>query len=434
MKKLLIIDVAALGYELLRAGGRLEFDGLRFAPAEGVFPALTCTVQASFRTAGPPAGHGMVANGRFFRKLARVMFWEQSAGLVGGRRLWHGFRSRGGRVGMLFWQQSLGEDADVLLSPAPIHKHHGGMIQDCYSAPAGLYQSLCEAVGGRFNLMRYWGPLASAKVGDWIAAATAALLLDGKTAPELCLTYLPTLDYDLQRFGPAHKRSTATLARLFDQLRLMLAAAKRNGYQVLIFGDYAMSACAGGPVFPNRALCESGLLRTRSISGMSYLDLHASRAFALADHEIAHVFVRNAQDIAPARQVLANLPGVAEILDKDSQKAAGLDHPNSGELVITADGGRWLAYPWWSKNSQAPDYARHVDIHNKPGYDPCELFFERFGWPPMCVSSDASRVRGSHGTAGPGRQVAWAATFDLGQPTGSLIELAEAVRTWLDAP
>ncbi|MGB2822597.1 MAG: alkaline phosphatase family protein, partial [Phycisphaerae bacterium] len=170
-EKLLIIDVAALGYDLLVRHGATEIAGLAFHPAETVFPALTCTAQASFRTAGPPGEHGMVANGLFFRELRKPMFWEQSARLVAGERIWSAFRRRGGRVGMLFWQQSLGEDVDVLLSPAPIHRHHGGMIQDCYSRPDWLYRRLCDDMGSPFKLQHYWGPMASYKAGDWIAQA-----------------------------------------------------------------------------------------------------------------------------------------------------------------------------------------------------------------------------------------------------------------------
>ena len=162
---------------------------------------------------------------------------------------------------------------------------------------------------------------------------------------------------------------------------------------------------------------------------MLYPDFHASRAFAMVDHEVAHVYVKDPDDIQPARTVLESTPGVAEILDRPAQAKVGLDHPNSGELVIVAEEGKWLAYPWWSVKSEAPDYARHIDIHNKPGYDPCELFL---GWPPISVSQDTARIRGSHGRVGPGREVAWASTVELGKPA-TLIELAEALRAWLEA-
>jgi len=157
-KKLLIVQVAALGYDLVRSHHGLSWEGLEVRAADSIFPALTCPVQASFRTASTPAVHGMVANGIFDRHLMKPMFWEQSARLVQGPRIWQNFRQVGKQVAMLFWQQSLGEDVDILLSPAPIHKHHGGMIQDCYAKPDGLYASLCRQIGRPFDLMHYWGP------------------------------------------------------------------------------------------------------------------------------------------------------------------------------------------------------------------------------------------------------------------------------------
>ncbi len=419
--KLLVIDVAALPADF--QWGRLACRRL-----EGVLPALTCSVQGSFRTASPPGRHGVVGNGWLFRDSRRVMFWEQSSALLVGGRIWDGFRSRGGSVGQMFWQQSLGEDVDLLLSPAPIHKHHGGMIQDCYSRPAGLYDELCREVGGRFNLIRYWGPLASASVGDWIAAATAAVIRRDD-APQLLLSYLPSLDYDLQRWGPANKRCLKAYSALRRQLDLLFDAATERGYEVLVFGDYAMAEVTGGVAFPNAALHEAGLLAVREVAGMWYADLHASAAFAVVDHELAHVYVRRPADVERAREVLSDLAGVCEVFGGDDLVEIGMDHPNSGELVLLAKPGWWLAYPWWTHKQQAPDYSRHVDIHNKPGYDPCELFF---GWPPMSVSMDTSRIRGTHGRAGPDRPTAWASTLDLPNEPATLIELAAAVKDYLD--
>ena len=396
-----------------------------------MLPAVTCTVQGSFRTASPPASHGMVANGLFIRRLARPMFWEQSAALVEGDRIWTDFRRAGRTVGMMFWQQSLGEDVDLILSPAPIHKHHGGMIEGFYAKPAGLYERLCKTVGRPFKLRHYWGPLASTKAGDWIAEATTAVLADKTVAPDLLLTYLPTLDYDFQRFGPTDARCDKAVAALSRQLQMLLAAADRAGYEVLVFGDYRIEQ-VDGAVFPNRALLAAGLMATRTVGGMAYPDFHASHAFAVVDHEIAHVYLPQADDVA-ARAALESLNGIAEVLGPDEQLSLGLNHPNSGELVIVAEQGKWLAYPWWSDKRQAPDYARCIDIHNKPGFDPCELFFAPLGWPPMSTCQDTARIRGSHGRTGEGRDVVWASTLTLGTQPADLIELADAVRTWLNA-
>jgi len=424
-KKLLIVQVAALDQHL-------PWQGLDLRPLQSVFPALTCPASASFRTATAPAQHGVVGNGWLFRDLGRAMFWEQSATLIAGPRIWDGLRSRGEWVGMMFWQQSLGESVDMVLSPAPIHKHHGGMIPACYSSPPDLYQDLCTRVGRQFDLKRYWGPMASASVGDWIAPATAAVMKNADLAPELLLSYLPSLDYDFQRWGPSHPRSEKAIRATVAQLDLLLDAAEANGYDMLVFGDYSIADTTGGPALPNRALAGAGLLATREVRGMLYPDLHTSKAFAVADHEIAHVYVRREADLAGVRDLLAALPGVGEIMDQDARRGAGVDHPNSGELLLVAAEGCWFAYPWWTDKRQAPDYAGHMDIHNKPGFDPCELFFSFLDWPPMSVTRDPTRIGGSHGRGGPGRQPAWASTMpQIGRPE-SLIDLAATVKGILD--
>lgn len=428
-RKLLVVQVAALGYDFLKGEIGAQLKDLTFRPLEPVFPAVTATAQASFRTASPPAQHGMVANGFYDRELHRVMFWEQSAALVRGPRIWESYRSKGRRVGMMFWQQSLGENVDLVLSPAPIHKHHGGMIQDCYGKPAELYSWLCSAVGREFSLAQYWGPLASAKVGDWIASAAAALLSNTELAPDLLFTYLPTLDYDLQRQGPDHDHSIRALEALVGQLKILLDDARISDYEVLVFGDYAMGPVTGDVVFPNRALLEADLMKTRRIKHMLYPDFHESRAFAVTDHEVAHVYVAESDHLEAARRCLAATEGVGRVLDRAAVRELGLDHPRSGELVIVAEEGAWFAFPWWKRKREAPEYAKHVDIHNKPGYDPCELFFGRL---PTQVSTDPRQIRGSHGRTGPGRAAAWAATCEFGDEPKSLVELASAVRSWLE--
>ena len=424
-KRLLVVQVAGLSEAIAR---ELKVDGLQWRAMDSVFPAVTCTVQASFRTASAPSAHGMIANGLYDRRLRRAMFWEQSSGLVEGERIWTAARAAGKRVGMLFWQQSLGEDVDVVLSPAPIHKHHGGMIQDCYSRPNDLYTRLCKQIGRPFKLRQYWGPAASAKVGDWIAEATAAVMADADLGVDVCLTYLPTLDYDLQRYGNTHKRTRGAIERLRGQLDRIVEAAKPQAVDVVVFGDYAIADVTGPVVFPNRVLAEAGLLAVRRVEGMLYPDFHTSRALAVVDHEVAHVYVRDESDVDAVEAVFRELPGVAEVLKGGSQAAGGLDHANSGELVLVAEPGSWLAYPWWTEPREVPDYARHVDIHNKPGFDPCELFWS--WWPPG-ISQDVSHIRGSHGRVGVGREVAWASTTDLGE-VGDVIELGRAVKQYLD--
>ena len=423
-KKLLVIDIAALGSNVASKLG-----GFFFQSAASVFPAVTCTAQATFRTAAPPAAHGMVSNGLYFADLRKVLFWEQSSTLVGGPRIWDKYRARGGKVGILFWQQSLGESADMILSPAPIHKHGGGMIQDCYSEPRDLYDRLAKKTRGNFNLMHYWGPLASRKSSDWIVAATHALMAE-PDAPGLLLTYIPHLDYDLQRTGPGSPKAHKALDILAGYLGRLQKQAAANGYEWLIFGDYAIEPVTRGAVFPNRALREAGLFATRNIKGMSYADFYSNPAFAIVDHQAAHVYVDGPASLAKAKDVLQKLDGVAAVLDRDQQREIGVDHPKGGDLLLVAAEGAWFAYPWWTDKKEAPDFATHVDIHNKPGYDPCELFF---GWPPPSVSLDTTRIQGTHGRGGPSNSIAWATSLKLDRPINTFLDLASATKSWLDA-
>ena len=327
---------------------------------------------------------------------------------------------------MLFWQQSLGEDADLVLSPAPIHKHHGGMIEAVYSQPPGLYDELVQRLGRRFKLSSYWGPLASRASSEWIADATSAIVGDHEMAPDLLLTYLPHLDYALLRHGPGSRQASVAFAELGGMLSRVLEAARSAGFEVLIIGDYAF-ADVRRVAFPNRLLRREGLLAVRRVRRRLYPDFHGSRAIAIVDHEIAHVYVRERSDAAAVADLLGGMEGVGEVLSGEALAAKGLDHPNAGEVVLVADEGWWFAYPWWERRSEEPDYATHVDIHNKPGFDPCELFF---GWPPLTVSRNPAKVGGSHGRE---RPVAWAATFEP-EPRGqSVVDLAAAMRDLLVA-
>jgi predicted AlkP superfamily pyrophosphatase or phosphodiesterase len=421
-KKLLVVDVAALGWNLV---SHLP----EFRPVQSIFPAVTCPVQAAFRTATPVGRNGLVANGLFFPELKKVLFWEQSAALVEGPRIWDGFRARGGKVGMMFWQQSMGESVDFVVTPAPIHKHSGGMIQACYTQPASLEARLAEHVGRPFNLMNYWGPLANHKSSDWIVDATCAAMEMPDVAPDLLLTYIPHLDYDLQRYGPVSREADAALDVLLGYLERFEAKAAECGYDWLVFGDYAIEQVRDGAVFPNVRLREAGLFSTRNIREMAYTDFFTSRAFAVCDHGFAHVHCRDAKAAADAADALRSLPGVAEVWDKDAQAARGIAHRRSGELVAVAAESAWFAYPWFTDRAEAPDYASHVDIHNKPGYDPCELFF---GWPPGSVSFDTRKIHGTHGSNRTGQEIAWASSMKIRELPVTQLDLARAVQTWME--
>jgi predicted AlkP superfamily pyrophosphatase or phosphodiesterase len=276
--------------------------------------------------------------------------------------------------------------------------------------------------------MNYWGPLANHKSSDWIVDATAAVLGMPDYAPDLLLTYIPHLDYDLQRHGPHTEASDKALDLLLVYLTRLKAACEENGYEWLIFGDYAIEPVKRGAIFPNRRLREAGLFGTREIRDMAYTDFHTSRAFAVVDHQVGHVYCRDAASIEAAREALSDLPGVEHVLDREGQKAHGINHPNAGELVIIAEDGAWFAYPWFEDKAEAPDYAGHVDIHNKPGYDPCELFF---GWPPGTVSFNTAKIHGSHGNIGPNYEIAWSSSLSFEKTPETLLDLSSEVRDWL---
>ena len=416
--KILVVETVALGQRLVEEHAE-QFArlGLRFGTLRPCLPAVTCAAQAVFRTGLPPERTGIVGNGRFDRTTRRTDFWNQSAALVQGPRIWDGFRERGGTVGIMFWQQSLGERADLIVSPAPIHKHHGGMIQALYTVPETVEATLTRSLGRAFNLMHYWGPLASAKGGAWICGATAAVLANPALRPDLLLTYVPNLDYVLQRHGPDSPKVAREVATLVDQLLPLLAAAREAGYTVLLWGDYAIEQ-ARQVVRPNLALRRQGLLATRAVRGMLYPDLYRSRAFAMVDHQVAEVYVPDPADRETARQILAALPGVASVEPGGGGEA--------GDLRMVAAPGAWLAYPWWESRREAPDYATHVDIHSKPGYDPAELFW---GFPPPSVSLKPEKVQGTHGRADLPACYAWS-DESAPSPLG-LAELALQLRARL---
>lgn len=396
--KLLLVQCAALGHTLVQTHPELTAaTGLAFRPLTPPFPAVTCTASATMRTAAAPAQHGIIANGRYDRAACKVEFWLQSARLCRGPRIWQ--RCPGCRAAMIFHQQNLGEQADIVLSPWPVHKHHGGMIQACQTTPPDLEKRLNDRIGRPFDLMRYWGPLASIKSSDWIAQATIDIMEND--SPDLLLTYIPHLDYVLQKFGPAPSRQLDREYALFtDLIARLLDAARANGYEALVWGDYAIVR-ADQPVYLNRALRDAGLFRVRTVgNGLTYPNLYDSPVVAMADHQVAHLYVqeqnpeRRQAVLEQTRRLVQDLPGVAAV---QTRQEAGLDTPEAGDLIATAEPHAWFTYRWWDSRRDAPDYATHIDIHSKIGFDPCELFS---GFPPLVTTSmEPERVRGTHGRA-----------------------------------
>lgn len=419
-QKLLVLQVAALGWNLLETSPRQA--GLIFRPARGVFPAVTCPVQATLRTGKPPEEHGMLMNGAWLSHAFKPSFWEQPARLVRGERIWKTFRENNRRVGMMFWQQSLGESVDLLLSPAPIHTHGGGMIDALYSKPGGLEAELVRGIGGKFQLKNYWGPLAGLASSRWIADATVKVM-SRNDSPDLLFSYLPHLDYDLQRRGPRHPKAGKALAETLQLIEKIVTMAHRQGRKVLVYGDYAIGE-SRRVLYPNRWLREAGLFKVREVGKRLYPDFPDSNAFACADHEVALVVCRKGYEDATARAL--NRDGCSL---KKIRAPEGIFHPDETAYHLTAEPGEWFTWQWYDHAGQAPDYAGHIDIHNKPGYDPCELFF---GFPPpFRICSDPSRIRGTHGHVGMGREVAWASSSDFFDSPQSLLDLSLLLAKYL---
>ncbi|MEY9875795.1 putative AlkP superfamily pyrophosphatase or phosphodiesterase [Streptacidiphilus sp. MAP12-33] len=400
-----------LGYmPHLRAIGEQGFA----ASLDTVFPAVTASVQATLTTGLLPAEHGAVGNGWYFRDHGEVMMWRQHNALVQGEKVWQAARriDPDHRTAYLCWWWAMGADVDTVLTPRPVYHYDGRKSPDCYTRPAGLRDEL-TARQGEFPLFQYWGPTASIESSRWVAQAARYVV--EQRGPDLTFVYLPHLDYDLQRFGPDGSEA-AHAARVADAaLAPLLADLRDRGTTVVALSEYGISSVSR-PVDLNRALRREGLLSVTTQRGMEYLDPAASRAFAVADHQAAHVYVADPQDVPRVRDVLKSLPGVDELWDRTEQADHGIGHANAGELVAVAEPDAWFTYYYWLDDERAPDFARGVEIHRKPGYDPAELFFDpsdplvkaKAAWslarkkagmraPLRVVPLDPGCVRGSHG-------------------------------------
>lgn len=349
--------------------------GLR--PLATVTPAVTCTVQSTLLTGLPPSGHGAVANGWYFRDVCEVMLWRQPNGLVAGEKVWEAGRRRDPAFtcAKMFWWYNMYSSAEWSATPRPMYPADGRKIPDHYAHPPELHDEL-DARLGPFPLFRFWGPLADIVSSTWIAEATLHVMATRR--PTLTLTYLPHLDYNLQRLGPDldHPRLQADLRELDALCGRLIDAAEAEGRRVIVVSEYGITP-ATGAVHVNRALREAGLLAVRrEEAGRETLDAGASAAFAVADHQIAHVYVNDPARVPAVKALVEDLDGVEAVWDAAGKRANGLDHPRSGELVALARADRWFSYYYWLDPARAPDFARTVDIHRKPGYDPVELFFD----------------------------------------------------------
>ena len=417
-RPLVIINVVGLTHEMLGANtphiACMAADGFA-RPMGTVLPAVTCSAQATLLTGSLPREHGIVANGWYWRDLSEVLFWRQSNQLVRGERLYDAARKRDPNytVAKLFWWFNMYADVNWSVTPRPSYPADGRKVMDSYSQPTELKDQLQERLGV-FPLFQFWGPGADISSTRWIAEASVAVMQQHN--PSLTLVYLPHLDYNLQRLGPNDPHIVEDIRAVDAEAGKVIDAAKARGADVVVLSEYAITA-VNRPVHINRVLREHGYLVARQEAlGWETLDPGASRAFAVADHQVAHVYVRCAEDIAAVAELLRKTAGVDRVLDRAAQAEFGIDHERSGELVVIAAPESWFTYYFWLDDALAPDYARTVDIHRKPGYDPVELFLDpRLKWPKLRIAArltqkllgfryymdviglDASIVRGSHG-------------------------------------
>jgi predicted AlkP superfamily pyrophosphatase or phosphodiesterase len=346
-------------------------------PLGAVLPAVTCAAQATMLTGTLPRQHGIVGNGWYFRELSEVWLWRQSNHLVAGQKVWEAARSAvpGFTCAKLFWWYNMYSSADWSVTPRPAYPADGRKVPGIYCQPQDLRREL-EGELGPFPLFHFWGPGADLTSSRWIAEC-ARLVLERKR-PSLTLVYLPHLDYDHQRYGPDDPRSRMALRAVDGLVGTLVDHGRRIGAEVLIVSEYGIRPVLRA-VDINRALRREGLLAVQETLGWELLDAGASRAFAVADHQVAHVYVREPGDVSRARAVIEKLDGVAEVLDEGGRWAVGLDHARAGELVAVAAPDAWFTYYYWLDDARAPDFAPTVDIHRKPGYDPAELFLRSNG-------------------------------------------------------
>jgi predicted AlkP superfamily pyrophosphatase or phosphodiesterase len=421
MRKTAVLNVVGLTPSMLGAAMPQLSEWARrgvTARIKSAFPAVTCSAQSDYLTGRYPESHGIVGNGWYAREDAEVRFWKQSNRLVQGPKIWDAARAadRSFTCANLFWWFNMYSAADYSVTPRPMYPADGRKIPDVYTAPSALRDELQKALG-TFPLFEFWGPRAGIRSTKWIA--DAAIHVDRKFHPTLTFVYLPHLDYNLQRVGPG-PASHGDLREVDAVCGDLIAHFESSGARVIVLSEYGIRDVSR-PVHLNRVLREHGLIAVRDELGHEMLDPGASAAFAVADHQVAHVYVNDRTRINEVRSIVEAVPGVEQVLDAAGKAAYRTDHERAGDLIAVAAPDAWFTYYFWFDDSRAPDFARTVEIHRKPGYDPVELFLDpairipplAVGWKLMkrkagfrslldVIPLDATLVKGSHG-----RQTGW---------------------------
>jgi predicted AlkP superfamily pyrophosphatase or phosphodiesterase len=386
----------------------------QIAPIRPVLPAVTTTMQSTFLTGRRVSDHGIVANGWYNREQAEVQMWKQSNHLVKGEKFWDVLKREypGYTVAKLFWWYNMYSTADYTITPRPAYPADGRKVFDIYTHPADLRERI-KADLGDFPFPSFWGPMAGLPSSEWIAES--AKWTEDKYWPNLSLVYLPHLDYNLQRLGPDDPAIVEDLRAIDRIVGDLIQFYKHRAIRVILLSEYGITPVSQA-VHLNRVLREHGWIAIREELGLELLDCGASKAFAMADHQVAHIYVKDPAILPQVREVLAAVPGVESVIDGVWKASIGLDHPRSGDLICLADKDSWFTYYYWLDDALAPDFARCVDIHRKPGYDPVELFIDPTLKHPKfevgkrllmkkagmrylmdVIPLDATLVKGSHG-------------------------------------
>ncbi len=358
------------------------------------FPCVTSPVQASVWTGVGPGQHGVIANGFHDRDRNQVEFWMARNGIIQGEQIWDCIQRSGHLTSAVWHAQNIKDAAaDYIVTPEPIHRPDGRTDLWCYSKPGGLYEQLLAELG-HFPLQHYWGPLASIESSKWIIAAAQWLI--SRHDPNFHYIYLPHLDYASQKFGPNSPQAAEALRELDALLagfnEFVMSSPAGPDAVFLVASEYAMTEVSS-VIHPNIELRKHGLLHTREDAEGVLIDFANSRAFAMVDHQFAHVYVEqgSVDEVAAVFQAILGVDGV---FAGDRRSAVAVNHPRAGEIVLVARDDCWFQYYWWADEADAPAFARTVDIHRKPGYDPVELFIDT---ETKGIPLDASLVKGSHG-------------------------------------
>lgn len=416
MKRTAVLNIVGLTRPLVLQMPRLrEFASARqLASIKPAFPAVTCVAQSTYLTGRPPAEHGIVGNGWYDRDLAEIHFWKQSNHLVRSRKLWEELREAvpGFTCAKLFWWYNMYSTADYSITPRPMYPADGRKIFDVYTAPFSIRCAIKKELG-EFPFRSFWGPAAGIDSSRWIAES--AKWIETRYRPNLSLIYLPHLDYNLQRLGPNHPGIQVDLNLLDDLVADLLGFLQQRDLEIVILSEYGITG-VDQPVHLNRVFRQQGWIAIKDELGLEMLDCGASKVFAVADHQVAHIYLADPGMSRAVAELVQSQPGVSAVLDREAQRSLGVDHARGGDLIAIAEARGWFTYYYWQDDAVAPDFARSVDIHRKAGYDPAELFLDpSIKFPAARIATfllkkkigmrgllrvvplDASLVKGSHG-------------------------------------